>query len=267
MIFNHTSGLVSVVLVYISYISIVYIGVRFGFCEIYEQYYDLVSGIFIFVVSLSILSHLAAMLIDPGTVTSQTEPLFEGGLNCSICKITKISRTHHCTTCNKCILNMDHHCPWISNCVGFRNQKHFILFLVYTIISGCWFLVTMILTGFYCIDKECEFDKEPIWRFFIVISCCVCLVFVILCLITLKEQVRVVVTNISEIDVLQLRKFKQVICMQRELSENLEEVFGGKFGISWFLPLPNKNKQKPIEVVVDFYGTSRDYLGSMELGV
>eukprot|EP00450_Noctiluca_scintillans_P008575 CAMPEP_0194503690 /NCGR_PEP_ID=MMETSP0253-20130528/28518_1 /TAXON_ID=2966 /ORGANISM="Noctiluca scintillans" /LENGTH=422 /DNA_ID=CAMNT_0039345995 /DNA_START=172 /DNA_END=1442 /DNA_ORIENTATION=+ len=93
---------------------------------------------------VTLLAHFRASTTDPGTVRqAKAPPRFRNPRMCKICSDGwKPPRAHHCKVCQSCIFRMDHHCPWINNCVGLQNQKVFILFLSYTLLTA---LVTLVL--------------------------------------------------------------------------------------------------------------------------
>lgn len=48
---------------------------------------------------------------------------------CLQCNRPRPPRCHHCPLCKKCILKRDHHCFFTGVCVGYRNLRHFSVFL------------------------------------------------------------------------------------------------------------------------------------------
>ncbi|EPX74480.1 palmitoyltransferase [Schizosaccharomyces octosporus yFS286] len=109
---------------------------------------------FLFLSILCIAYYVISVYQDPGYiptiggVTQRRECIenllskktFDQNHYCIKCLQLKPERSFHCLSCGRCIYRYDHHCPWISNCVGMKNHKSF---LIYT-------LLLVILIPVYC---------------------------------------------------------------------------------------------------------------------
>ncbi|XP_044051165.1 palmitoyltransferase ZDHHC12-B-like isoform X4 [Siniperca chuatsi] len=86
----------------------------------------LLPVLFFLLVMLSVLLYFAVSLMDPGFVLTDT--------------VQQPMRAKHCQTCKRCVRRFDHHCPWIENCVGERNHRWFIVYLLVQLLALLWAL-------------------------------------------------------------------------------------------------------------------------------
>ncbi|KAJ1432913.1 DHHC palmitoyltransferase-domain-containing protein [Ochromonadaceae sp. CCMP2298] len=54
----------------------------------------------------------------------------EGWRYCTPCNVMAPPRSKHCNACQNCVLDFDHHCPYTSTCVGRRNRRYFVRFIL-----------------------------------------------------------------------------------------------------------------------------------------
>ncbi|XP_020108599.1 probable protein S-acyltransferase 17 isoform X6 [Ananas comosus] len=149
-------------------------------------------------VGVGVVLFLLTSFSDPGTVTAENvsqylaaypyDNIIYAEKECSTCKITKWchncsafhsligvalicrpARSKHCSICDRCVARFDHHCGWMNNCIGEKNTRYFIAFLLWHILIclyGAIFLglilagqlkerkVIYILTVYYGIENS-----------------------------------------------------------------------------------------------------------------
>ncbi|KFD51056.1 hypothetical protein M514_08097 [Trichuris suis] len=70
---------------------------------------------------------------------------------CVHCKFRVPHICHHCPMCNYCVFKKDHHCFFMGGCVGFGNQRYFIVFLFWSTLGSMYalFLVFRFIIDVY----------------------------------------------------------------------------------------------------------------------
>lgn len=94
--------------------------------------------VFTAVFGLQVLTFFMSWIVHPGYIKHKTgrEAILrdmhsvETYKICPDCQIIKPARSRHCDICKRCVSVYDHHCPYIDNCVGARNLKFFIPFII-----------------------------------------------------------------------------------------------------------------------------------------
>ncbi|KAF5453941.1 hypothetical protein F2P56_023650 [Juglans regia] len=130
-------------------------------------------------VGVGVLLFLLTSFSDPGTVKADNvskyisaypyDGIIYSEKECSTCKIPKPARSKHCSVCDRCVARFDHHCGWMNNCIGERNTRYFMAFLLWHFLLCIYGTVTIglvlagqlkelrvsyILTVYYGIDNS-----------------------------------------------------------------------------------------------------------------
>uniref|UniRef100_A0A1J3DST3 S-acyltransferase n=1 Tax=Noccaea caerulescens TaxID=107243 RepID=A0A1J3DST3_NOCCA len=214
----------------------------------------LIIFVFHFLLIMLLWSYFTVVFTDPGSVPEQfrrelgadnleagtsTERGAFGSLGyCPRCRNVKPPRCHHCSVCQRCVLKMDHHCVWIVNCVGARNYKFFLLFLLYTFLETLLDVIVLLPSFIKFFSQALKHSSSPGKLASLVLAFVLNLAFVLSLLCFVVMHISLISTNTTSVEV---HEKNGEVRWKYDLGKkkNFEQVFGKKKAF-WLLPLYSK---------------------------
>lgn len=96
---------------------------------------------------------------DPGNLKRNSLKATTGSIETTICKkcvCRRDDQSGHCPECNRCIYKRDLHCYWLGNCVGYSNQK---IYVIYLLLLASFFINFFFLLRTQLSSYECSLSK------------------------------------------------------------------------------------------------------------
>ncbi|CAD7078912.1 unnamed protein product [Hermetia illucens] len=208
------------------------------------------------VVFLLTMAHLKAVLSDPGTVPLPQNRLDFSDLHsgqknghghgewtvCTRCETYRPPRAHHCRICKRCIRRMDHHCPWINNCVGERNQKYFLQFLVYVGVLALYSVALVLGSWIYpCEQCNANIADSQARMLHSVILLLESALFGLFVLAIMVDQMHAILYDETAVEAVQQ---KGAYRPHRRKLALLADVFGRSHPALWLLPCTGLNSRR-----------------------
>ena len=163
--------------------------IYFTFLEIFEQEDTSVALVLLFSFSSffgvwTVLAQLCVQFSDPGILTNhsgnpgaedddfraqcldledgeravfENDPIYQSSTyyqfrSCETCMLTRTPKASHCGQCGHCVQGWDHHCVALNNCVGVRNMRGFVTFLIVSFIFALLIALSCLMILFISRD-------------------------------------------------------------------------------------------------------------------
>lgn len=199
--------------------------------------------------ALTVLNSVKSVYSTASDLPMFNDSTHQDWTKCTKCDQNVPPRARHCSICERCILKRDHHCFFTGCCIGFHNQRHFILWAFYGIVGtavGLYYLeqylsihyVSFLGTEFFkyflpyalvitIVGKSSFYTFLAIFWFYITISTG------LFCVYIFFWQINLILNGQTSYEFVKGKKIYQT-----NFWEQMRSVFGPNWAIQFLFPCP-----------------------------